>query len=90
MTVTEREQATISSSIRECEAHIERLEQLGLVQDVGVWQRFRNLRNNLAYDYPESRDQTVATINELFDSWRELAQMFDRARQEYRRRETPA
>ncbi|MBS3780655.1 MAG: hypothetical protein KGY41_09690, partial [Desulfovermiculus sp.] len=45
---------------------LNRLEQLGVIDDVNLWQFFRNLRNNLAHDYPESIDQTVETLNLLF------------------------
>ncbi|MFP4258470.1 MAG: hypothetical protein ACLFRE_05640 [Desulfovermiculus sp.] len=45
---------------------LNRLEQLGVIDDVNLWQFFRNLRNNLAHDYPESIDQTVDTLNLLF------------------------
>ncbi|MBS3778942.1 MAG: hypothetical protein KGY41_00960, partial [Desulfovermiculus sp.] len=41
---------------------LNRLEQLGVIDDVNLWQFFRNLRNNLAHDYPESIDQTVETL----------------------------
>lgn len=44
---------------------LNRLEKLRLIADVGKWQFFRNLRNNLAHDYPESLDQTVETLNLL-------------------------
>jgi transcriptional regulator with XRE-family HTH domain len=65
---------------------LNRLEQLGVLTDVASWQRFRNLRNNLAHDYPGRRDQTVATLNELFDTWQELEAMFATAREEFERR----
>jgi len=45
---------------------LNRLEKLRLIADVGKWQFFRNLRNNLAHDYPESLDQTVGTLNLLY------------------------
>lgn len=65
---------------------LNRLEQLDVITDAASWQRFRNLRNNLAHDYPESRGQTIATLNELFDSWRELEAMFDKARGQFEKR----
>ncbi len=42
------------------------LEKLGIIDSVDEWQFFRNLRNNLAHDYPESLAQTVETLNLLF------------------------
>ena len=62
---------------------LNRLEQLGVVPDKERWQLHRNLRNNLAHDYPESIEQTVATLNQLFDTWRDLEQLFEAARAAY-------
>jgi hypothetical protein len=44
---------------------LNRLEQLRVVEDVATWQFFRDLRNPLAHDYPESIQQTIATFNLL-------------------------
>jgi len=44
---------------------LNRLEQLRVVEDVATWQFFRDLRNRLAHDYPESIQQTIATLNLL-------------------------
>jgi hypothetical protein len=63
---------------------LNRLEQLGAISDISKWQEFRNIRNNLAHDYPESQEQTVATLNDLFDNWRGLADMFHQARDYYK------
>ena len=69
---------------------LHRLEQLGVITDVTEWQRLRNLRNNLAHDYPESLDQTVGTLNELLDTWRSLETMYNRAASIYRSRNPSA
>lgn len=55
---------------------LNRLEQLGLIDDTGQWQFFRNLRNNLAHDYPESMEQTVDTLNVLFEKIDLLESMY--------------
>ncbi len=55
---------------------LNRLEQLGVVDDVSLWQFFRNLRNNLAHDYPESIDQTVETLNLLFADIDKILDMY--------------
>ncbi|MCF8038000.1 MAG: hypothetical protein K9K79_01660 [Desulfohalobiaceae bacterium] len=55
---------------------LNRLEQLGLIEDVDQWQFFRNLRNNLAHDYPESLEQTVDTLNVLFEKIDILESMY--------------
>ena len=64
---------------------LNRLEQLGVISSVEEWQEFRNLRNNLAHDYPGSQVETVTTLNELFETWAGLAAMFRQARDYYRR-----
>lgn len=63
-----------------------RLEQLGVLPSVQTWQRFRNLRNNLAHDYPESLEQTADTLNQLLKTWGDLEEIFTRARDAYRSR----
>jgi hypothetical protein len=65
---------------------LSRLEQLEVLPSVQTWQRFRNLRNNLAHDYPESLDQTAETLNQLLQTWGDLEEIFVRARDAYRRR----
>ena len=66
---------------------LNRLEQLGLLTSTSDWQLFRALRNNLAHDYPESAEQTVLTLNQLYEEWPKLRRMFERIRADYRRRE---
>lgn len=65
---------------------LNRLEQLNAITSVETWQQFRNLRNNLAHDYPESLAQTADTLNELLKTWHELEAMFNRAVDAYRSR----
>ena len=62
---------------------LNRLEQLGVISSVAEWQNYRNLRNNLAHDYPGSQVETIATLNELFETWTGLADMFRQARDYY-------
>ncbi|MFP4485052.1 MAG: hypothetical protein ACLFO1_09395 [Spirochaetaceae bacterium] len=64
---------------------LNRLEQIGVISSVDEWQNYRNLRNNLAHDYPGSQVETLTTLNELFDTWAGLAAMFRQARDYYRR-----
>jgi hypothetical protein len=65
---------------------LNRLEQLNAITSVETWQRFRNLRNNLAHDYPESLSQTAGTLNELLDTWSQMEAMFNLATRTYRSR----
>ncbi len=65
---------------------LNRLEQLGVINSVETWQRFRNLRNNLAHDYPENLQQTADTVNELLENWHDLEAMYTNARDVYHSR----
>jgi hypothetical protein len=65
-----------------------RLEQLNVISSVATWQQFRNLRNNLAHDYPESLQQTADTLNELLDTWHDLESIFRMANDAYHRRKS--
>ncbi len=60
------------------------LEQLRAIPSEEDWLYFRALRNNLAHDYPESRKQTVTTLNALFEHWSRLSEIFETARDYYR------
>ena len=52
------------------------LEKIKIIESVEEWQMLRNLRNNLAHDYPESIKQTVDTLNILYTKWRILEDMY--------------
>ena len=65
---------------------LNRLEQLNVISSVAAWQRFRNLRNNLAHDYPENLQQTADAVNELLEHWHDLEAMYISARTVYRSR----
>lgn len=55
---------------------LKRLEQLEIIPGADVWQFFRNLRNNLAHDYPESIRQTVETLNTLYENIHKFENMY--------------
>lgn len=57
-----------------------RLEQLDVLTSSEDWQFFRNLRNNLAHDYPESTKQTAETLNALYQELDRLEKMYDKIR----------
>ncbi len=60
---------------------LRRLEQLSVLSSADDWQFFRNLRNNLAHDYPESVRQTVDTLNTLYNKLHSFEEMFQKAKQ---------
>ena len=55
---------------------LNRLESLDVLESVDTWQFFRNLRNNLANDYPESREQNITNLNILFQRWQEFSALY--------------
>ncbi len=57
---------------------LNRLEKLKIIDSVDDWQFFRNLRNNLAHDYPESLAQTVETLNLLHREIGKFLSIFQR------------
>jgi hypothetical protein len=65
---------------------LNRLEQRGYLESVDTWQFFRDLRNNLAHDYPESREQNIINLNVLFQRWREFTKHYTGIKSRYRQR----
>ncbi|HBI29053.1 MAG: hypothetical protein OSB18_01040 [SAR324 cluster bacterium] len=65
---------------------LHRLEKLGVLTSVAEWQLFRNLRNNLAHDYPEGVSQTVDTLNLLIERMRAFIGLFKTAQKDWQRR----
>ena len=62
---------------------LNKLEKLNVLSSTADWQFFRNLRNNLAHDYPESIQQTVDTLNILFKEWPKMELIYSNAKKYY-------
>lgn len=62
---------------------LNKLEKLNVLSSTADWQFFRNLRNNLAHDYPESIQQTVDTLNLLFKEWPKMELLYLNAKKYY-------
>lgn len=60
---------------------LNRLEKLSVIDSVEKWQYFRNLRNNLAHDYPESIAQTVETLNLLHKEINDFLNIYKQLKQ---------
>jgi hypothetical protein len=56
------------------------LEKYGVIDNAGVWQEFRELRNNLSHEYPENIDESVVTLNLLFKQWPQFRGIYIRVR----------
>ena len=67
---------------------LNRLEKLKIIESVNDWQFFRNLRNNLAHDYPESLAQTVETLNLLYGEIGKFLSIFEQLKQAWIRQST--
>ncbi|MDM8539150.1 hypothetical protein QUF70_20545 [Desulfobacterales bacterium HSG17] len=63
-----------------------RLEKLEIIDSVDDWQFFRNLRNNLAHDYPESLVQTIETLNLLYEEIEKFLLIFQQLKQAWEKR----
>lgn len=60
---------------------LNRLEQLEILPSVRQWQFFRDLRNVLAHDYPETVDDTVMTLNTLHSHWQKMEHLYEQVRE---------
>lgn len=47
---------------------INRLEQLGLLEDKNVWLELRKIRNNIAYQYEDEPQQAAEALNAIYAS----------------------
>lgn len=65
---------------------LNRLEQVGVLVSVERWRFFRNLRNTLAHDYPESIDHTARTLNALYSEFGGMVDLYTTVRDYYRSR----
>lgn len=69
---------------------LNQLEKAGVISSAETWQALRVLRNNLAHDYPDSKEQCAATLNMLFVQWHQLEAMFVSAKTYYTKKLLPA
>lgn len=59
------------------------LEKYGILENIEKWQYLRDLRNNLAHEYPNSFDMLATTMNELFQHYNYLEQILNKIKHEY-------
>jgi len=64
------------------------LEKYKVLTSLKEWQFFRNLRNNLAHEYPEDIEQTVVALNTLYEQWPRMEAMYLQVRAFYLSRRT--
>lgn len=58
---------------------LNRLEQLEIIDNINLWQELRELRNNIAHEYPDNTDENTAVLNELYKRIPELYSLFEKA-----------
>jgi len=63
------------------------LEKNQVIPSLVEWQFFRNLRNSIAHEYPEETEQTVESLNTLYDQWPRMETMYIQIRASYRARQ---
>lgn len=59
------------------------LEKFHLIPSAHQWQKSRNLRNQLAHEYPHHLKQMVDTLNILFNEWTQLKIIFETSKDYY-------
>lgn len=62
------------------------LEKFELIPSALDWQSLRNLRNNLAHEYPGNARQTVETLNILYQDWRVLREILKTCKSYYQKK----
>jgi hypothetical protein len=62
---------------------LNKLEKYGILETVEKWKYLRDLRNNLAHEYPNSFEMIVLTLNEVFAKCGYLEEVLNRIKNEY-------
>ncbi len=53
-----------------------RLEKLELLDDSNEWMRFREIRNDLAHEYPSHNEEKAAGLNNVFENTPKLVDVY--------------
>ena len=57
--------------------NLNKLEKLEILPDVNFWNRMREVRNEIAHDYPENPDEKIAKIRDCFQASQELLSFWE-------------
>lgn len=60
---------------------LNKLEKLEILKDVAFWRRMREVRNEIAHDYPEDSNQKILKIKHCFESSRALLSFWEDLKQ---------
>ena len=55
---------------------LNRLEQLGLLEDKNVWLELRKIRNNIAHQYEDEPEQAAAALNAIYAAKASLEKIY--------------
>lgn len=56
---------------------LNKLERLGIIEDIEVWRKMREVRNHLAHEYPEHPEIAADYLNQLVDLVPELLRVLN-------------
>lgn len=56
---------------------INKLERLGIIENVELWKEMRDARNHIAHEYPDHPELTALYLNKVFDLAPKLLKFFD-------------
>ena len=56
---------------------LNKLEKLGIIESVAMWEEMRDARNHIAHEYPDKPALTARYLNQIFDLTPELLKILD-------------
>lgn len=56
---------------------INKLERLGIIENVELWKEMRDARNHIAHEYPDHPELTALYLNKVFNLAPKLLKFFD-------------
>jgi hypothetical protein len=62
---------------------LNRLEQLGLLDDKNIWLELRKIRNNIAHQYEDEPEQTAEALNAIYASKAILVKIYTKPKARY-------
>lgn len=57
---------------------LHKLEKLNIIDSIAYWNRFREVRNSIAHDYPETSEITIIALNECAKMCIELLHFWEK------------
>ena len=57
---------------------LNRLEKIGLLEDVNIWKKLRDVRNDISHQYDDEPEEIAEALNNIFAYKTELIAIFDK------------